>query len=35
MLDTDELINCHIVNTPKDIDPDFKYEYCEFIHVLY
>ena len=28
-LDTDELINCHIVNTPKEIDPDFKYEYCE------
>ena len=28
-LDTDELINCHIVNTPNDVDPDFKYEYCE------
>ena len=28
-LDTDELINCHIVNTPNEVDPDFKYEYCE------
>ena len=28
-LDTDELINCHIVNTPNDIDQDYKYEYCE------
>ena len=28
-LDTDELINCHIVNTPKEIDTDYKYDYCE------
>jgi DNA-directed RNA polymerase II subunit RPB2 len=28
-LDTDELINCHIVNTPSDIDSDYNYEYCE------
>ena len=29
MLDTDELINCHIVNTPNDIDPELSYDYCD------